>query len=58
MVPYTQGILHRNFRGRWYPVCDTPKDWAKEACESEMGDLTEYDQLCFHSNRKFTANFF
>lgn len=20
MVPYTEGTLYRNFRGRWYPV--------------------------------------
>lgn len=41
MVPYTQGILYRNFRGRWYPVCGDPTEWAAEACESEMGDLSE-----------------
>lgn len=41
MVPYTEGILYRNFRGRWYPVCTAPMDWAKDACESEMGETTE-----------------
>lgn len=37
MVPYTDGILHRNYRGRWYPVCENPNAWAKEACEAEIG---------------------
>lgn len=39
MVPHTEGILYRNFRGRWYPVCKHPYDWAKEACEAELGPL-------------------
>lgn len=41
MVPYTEGILYRNFRGRWYPVCEDPVEWAKEACGSEMEGISE-----------------
>lgn len=41
MVPYSEGILYRNFRGRWYPVCENGIEWAIEACQSEMGDITE-----------------
>lgn len=39
MVSYTEGFLHRNYKGRWFPVCNEPLDWAKEACEAELGDL-------------------
>ncbi|XP_053674751.1 serine protease nudel [Anopheles nili] len=36
-VPHSVGVLHRNFRGKWYPVCHNPVQWAREACESELG---------------------
>lgn len=39
MVPNTEGVLHRNYRGRWYPACEFSMNWAKDACESEMGEL-------------------
>lgn len=43
MLSYTvsssEGILHRNFKGRWYPVCKNPSSWANEACEMEVGKL-------------------
>lgn len=39
MVSYTEGFLHRNYKGKWYPVCDNPLKWAREACESEIGAL-------------------
>lgn len=39
MVSYTEGFLHRNYKGKWYPVCDNPLKWAREACESEIGPL-------------------
>lgn len=42
MVPYTEGVLHRNYRGKWYPVCSEPMEWAKDACTSEMDDLDVY----------------
>jgi hypothetical protein len=38
-VGHSEGILHRNFKGRWYPVCKSPKNWAIEACEMEVGKL-------------------
>lgn len=38
-VSYTEGILHRNFKGKWFPVCNNPYHWAKEACEAEVGHL-------------------
>lgn len=41
MVPYTEGFLFRNFRGRYYPVCGEPNDWATEACEAELDHLDE-----------------
>lgn len=38
---YTEGLLHRNFKGQWYPVCDEqPLDWATEACRNEMDNVT------------------
>jgi hypothetical protein len=38
-VGHSEGILHRNFKGRWYPVCKSPNNWAIEACEMEVGKL-------------------
>lgn len=43
MLSYTvsssEGILHRNYKGRWYPVCKNLNNWAMEACEMELGKL-------------------
>ncbi|KAG4076599.1 hypothetical protein HA402_001886 [Bradysia odoriphaga] len=39
VVSYTEGYLHRNFKGVWYPVCDNPAKWAREACAAECGPL-------------------
>lgn len=39
LVSYAEGFLHRNYKGRWFPVCDEPMKWAREACESEIGPL-------------------
>uniref|UniRef100_A0A182P221 Peptidase S1 domain-containing protein n=1 Tax=Anopheles epiroticus TaxID=199890 RepID=A0A182P221_9DIPT len=38
-VPHSAGVLHRNYRGKWYPVCHNPTQWAREACETELGPL-------------------
>ncbi|XP_040157483.1 serine protease nudel isoform X2 [Anopheles arabiensis] len=38
-VPHSTGVLHRNYRGKWYPVCHNPTQWAREACETELGPL-------------------
>ncbi|XP_062549399.1 serine protease nudel [Armigeres subalbatus] len=36
-VGHSVGILHRNYKGKWYPVCHNPLSLAKEACEAELG---------------------
>ncbi|XP_071642079.1 serine protease ndl [Temnothorax longispinosus] len=36
-VGYTQGYLHKNVRGQWYPVCSKTLTWAVDACASEIG---------------------
>lgn len=38
-VSHSEGILHHNFKGRWYPVCKNPNKWAINACEMEIGKL-------------------
>lgn len=38
---YSRGILHRNFRGRWYPVCKNAEKWALEACQNEIDESNE-----------------
>lgn len=38
MVAYSEGYLHRNFKGKWYPVCSRPERWAAEACRAETGN--------------------
>ncbi|XP_055630192.1 serine protease nudel isoform X2 [Toxorhynchites rutilus septentrionalis] len=38
-VGYSAGILHRNHKGKWFPVCDNPITLAREACEHELGPL-------------------
>lgn len=35
MVSYAEGYLHRNFKGKWYPVCQNPMKWARDACQAE-----------------------
>lgn len=39
-VSHSEGILHHNFKGRWYPVCKDANLWATEACERENGKLS------------------
>lgn len=36
-VSDTVGILHRNYKGKWYPVCSNPEQWAIEVCKNELG---------------------
>ncbi|XP_055376731.1 serine protease nudel [Condylostylus longicornis] len=44
---FTDGILHRNFKGKWYPVCgENSMAYATEACENEVGKLTEAPRSC------------
>lgn len=39
-VSHSEGILHHNFKGRWYPVCKNANNWAVDACEMEVGKLS------------------
>lgn len=39
-VSYTSGVLHRNWRGKWYPTCSRIKGWAIAVCEAEVGPLS------------------
>lgn len=36
-ISYSEGFLHRNHRGKWFPVCDDQGVWAQEACDAEIG---------------------
>jgi len=40
-VSYSKGILHRNWKGRWYPACTGPQvtEWAIQACLADSGPL-------------------
>ncbi|PNF13768.1 hypothetical protein B7P43_G13137 [Cryptotermes secundus] len=39
-VSYTSGFLHRNWHGKWYPICSRIKEWAVAICQSEIGPLS------------------
>lgn len=36
-VSYTEGLLYRNYKGEWYPVCNNGMKWANQACQRESG---------------------
>nr|KAF7429288.1 hypothetical protein H0235_005686 [Vespula pensylvanica] len=36
VVGYTEGYLHKNYEGKWYPVCSKETSLAEEACRSEL----------------------
>ncbi|KOX71108.1 Serine protease nudel [Melipona quadrifasciata] len=36
-IGYTEGYLHKNYKGQWYLVCTAIDDWVKDACVSEIG---------------------
>ncbi|XP_043512078.1 serine protease nudel-like isoform X2 [Frieseomelitta varia] len=36
-IGYTEGYLHKNYKGQWYPVCTAIDAWVKDACVSEIG---------------------
>ncbi|XP_058457030.1 serine protease nudel [Malaya genurostris] len=40
-VGHTSGILHHNYKGKWYPVCQNPIALARDACEAEIGALDQ-----------------
>uniref|UniRef100_A0A182MEN1 Peptidase S1 domain-containing protein n=1 Tax=Anopheles culicifacies TaxID=139723 RepID=A0A182MEN1_9DIPT len=48
-VPHSSGVLHRNYRGKWYPVCNNPSQWAREACDAEVGPQ-EREPLLSHGH--------
>ncbi|KAJ9579974.1 hypothetical protein L9F63_004357, partial [Diploptera punctata] len=39
-VSYINGFLHRNWRGKWYPTCNTDETWPIEACQAVGSSLT------------------
>lgn len=41
LVGYSEGVLHRNFKGKWYLTCEAPQKWMMEACEAEIGQTSE-----------------
>lgn len=57
MVSYTEGYLHRNFRGKWYPVCSRPDRWAADACRSEIGSLTTGKPVISYLNAALTGQY-
>lgn len=44
-VGHSHGILHRNHKGKWYPVCHNPTVLARDACESEIGPIDHDPQI-------------
>nr|XP_034181143.1 serine protease nudel [Osmia lignaria] len=49
-IGYTEGYLHKNYKGQWYPVCTAIDSWAKDACVSEIGpSLKEMPTVKIHS---------
>ncbi|XP_076231283.1 serine protease nudel [Calliopsis andreniformis] len=49
-VGYTEGYLHKNYMGQWYPVCTAVDSWAKDACISEIGpDMNGEPDIKIHS---------
>lgn len=41
LVGQSEGVLHRNYKGKWYLVCDGPDSWLNEVCDSEIGQKTQ-----------------
>nr|AID60334.1 ovarian serine protease [Nilaparvata lugens] len=60
-VPSSQGILHRNWQGNWYPACPDLRTgssvWANTACSAEVGNSLppklEYLSVSHHYNGLF-----
>lgn len=51
LVSYSEGILHRNYKGRWYPVCQHASKWAIEACEAEIGKFNSKPHITIKSGQ-------
>lgn len=54
-VSDTIGILHRNYKGKWYPVCSNPAKWAFEVCNNELG--TEERPKISHKSHSISGPF-
>ncbi|KZC07967.1 Serine protease nudel [Dufourea novaeangliae] len=49
-VGYTEGYLHKNYKGQWYPVCSSIDSWAEDACVSEIGsEVNEKPEIKIHT---------
>lgn len=42
LVSYSDGFLHHNVRGTWYPACVSEMDWAIKVCTAEVGLVSRY----------------
>ncbi|XP_054006397.1 serine protease nudel [Hylaeus anthracinus] len=40
-IGYTEGYLHKNYMGQWYPVSEAAVSWVRDACISEIGQEME-----------------
>uniref|UniRef100_A0A336MDC0 CSON014457 protein n=1 Tax=Culicoides sonorensis TaxID=179676 RepID=A0A336MDC0_CULSO len=56
-VSYTDGFLYRNFKGKWYPVCKNPENWAKMACDAEVGHSSENPRIVNQPNPNVLGHF-
>ncbi|CAL7938816.1 unnamed protein product [Xylocopa violacea] len=49
-IGYTEGYLHKNLKGQWYPVCTAVDSWASDACASEIGpEINTLPEIKIHS---------
>ncbi|XP_076761416.1 serine protease nudel [Xylocopa sonorina] len=49
-IGYTEGYLHKNLKGQWYPVCTAVDSWATDACASEIGpEINMLPEIKIHS---------
>lgn len=51
LVSHSEGVLHRNYKGRWYPVCKHASKWAMEACEADIGKLNSKPHMTIKSGQ-------
>lgn len=51
LVSHSEGILHRNYKGRWYPACKSSMKWAVEGCEREVGKQNQQPQIKIKSGQ-------
>lgn len=51
LVSHSEGVLHRNHKGRWYPVCKHASKWAMEACDAEVGKLNSAPLMSIKSGQ-------